>query len=279
MIINRKTLSSTIIFSLQFSVLILLSACSSVDPYQKVDLIYAKKAAPYHVVQEGETVQSIASKYSMDESEFISINKLTSPYELIPGQRLIVHVKSSDTSMPNEGGGVNVQETSETKESSEKQEINDQNNASETKENDESSQKNINEEAKVENKESVKSLRWPVYGRVVKKYGDQKNAQFSKGISISAPEGTPVYAAKKGVVLKSNVKLDGFGKTVVIQHEDDTLTVYSHLKICLVKVDQNVTTKTVIGRVGKTGGIKKPELHFQLRNAHKKPVNPLSKLG
>lgn len=266
------------------SFLFYLAGCSSVDPYQKVEVIYGRRATPYYTVEEGDTVQSVSSKYAMDEAEFIEINKLSSPFELIPGQKLLVHPKaiSKDGKNASSSDEVYVSQTEEKpklneekKDEHQDHQVQNSDVADQASSDDEKTTDDDSQQKKTSDK---KHLKWPVHGRVVKKYGDNKNGQFSKGISISAPEGTPVYPAKDGVVLKSNVDLEGFGKTVVVQHDDGMMTVYSHLKLCIAKQGSKVTTKTVIGRVGKTGGIKKPELHFQLRDKNKESLNPLSYL-
>lgn len=260
-----------------FSFAIILSSCTSNDPDVKAEIIYARKPTPYYTVKETDTIQSICSKYKMNEDDFVATNHLTAPFDLIPGQKVIIYPKGMETSnkintFESDGISVSNEEPSLVESSTLTNE--NKNTEEDTiKNNDEGSDNKKEPEEKPV--ESNKKYKWPVRGKVVKRFGDAKNGQFSKGISIAAPEGTPVYAAEEGVVLKSNVILDGFGKTVVIQHNDQSLSVYSHLKICLAKVGQKVNVKTVIGRVGKTGGIKKPELHFQLRNATKEPVNPM----
>jgi lipoprotein NlpD len=263
-----------------------LCSCSSVDTHQKADIIYARRLSPYYTVEAGDTVASIAKKYDMEESQFIEINKLSMPYELIPGQKVIVHPKvdklSSTPTKVTESDGVVI---SQNLEAEKKPLENEPKSANEAEKDKVDGNGKLEVPHEYDEKESTPTeaikngLKWPVYGKIVKKFGDKKNGQFSNGISISAPEGTPVYPAKSGTVTKSDVDLAGFGKTIVVHHDDGMMTIYSHLKICQAKVGQKVTAKTVIGRVGKTGGIKKPELHFQVRSENKEPINPQKLLG
>lgn len=284
---QKKMISNNIYKSLSVFLSLYLCSCSS-DTHQKADIIYARRLSPYYTVEVGDTVQSVSKKYDMNEDQFVQINKLSTPYELIPGQKVIVNLKVDKLVSTNiavtESDGVTITQNVDVKDEKKTLEENDKAVDGQEKDKAESGEK-LESSHEHDEKESTPSepsksgLKWPVYGKIVKKFGDKKNGQFSNGISISAPEGTPVYAAKVGTVTKSDVDLAGFGKTIVVHHEDGTMTIYSHLKSCLAKAGQKVTAKTVIGRVGKTGGIKKPELHFQVRSANKEPINPQKFLG
>lgn len=267
---------------------LLLIGCSGDD--EKAEVIYARKPTPYHTIKAGETVQSVASEYGMTVQEFIEINALITPYELIPGQRVIVHSKPK-TSRKNvfESDGISVMNQDVTPETkldpsgfTKTQTPKDQEtinkDGEETAFKDDESLKNKAEQQEDDHQaadESKHAYAWPVKGKVVRKFGEKAGTEVSEGISISAPEGTPVYAAAEGTVLKSNVEIKGFGKAIVIEHADGKKTVYLHLKVCNAKTGQKVDQKTIIGRVGKTGGLKKPQLHFQVRGNGKKAIDPL----
>lgn len=265
----------------------MLPSCTSTKDSSAVKFVYARKPNPYYTVQEAETVDMIAKKFSMTEEEFINVNRMTAPYDLIPGQKVIVFPKNGMQGTQGqagenfEAGGVEVSANSETDVSTglklgdstpavgDEQEIRDF-----SAEKPQGNTK-MGEEATL----AQGRYHWPVKGKVTKKIKTGPNGNISGGINISAPEGTPVYAASKGTIVKSDVNVQGFGKTVIVKHLDGTMSVYSHLKSCTAKAGQSVDTKTIIGRVGKTGGLKKPELHFQLRGANKKYIDPLSILG
>lgn len=86
-----------------------------------------------------------------------------------------------------------------------------------------------------------------------------------KGIDFAAPIGKSVYACKSGVA--SNVYYnDGtFGNYIILSHNNGYTSVYAHLSKILVKRGESVTTRQVIGQVGKTGMVTGPHLHFELR--------------
>ena len=92
-------------------------------------------------------------------------------------------------------------------------------------------------------------------------------------IDWKMPEGTLVYAARSGLVVKvkddsntggSNVKYDAFNNFVLIRHDDGTLGHYCHLKKggCLVKPGQRVISGEPIAHSGNTGFSSGPHLHF-----------------
>jgi murein DD-endopeptidase MepM/ murein hydrolase activator NlpD len=107
------------------------------------------------------------------------------------------------------------------------------------------------------------------------------NGEFShKGSNLYAidwqmPEGTCVYAARGGLVVKvkddsstggSSMKFDPFNNYVLIRHEDGTLGHYCHLQKSgvVVKPGQSVQTGQLIAHSGNTGFSSGPHLHFSV---------------
>ena len=96
--------------------------------------------------------------------------------------------------------------------------------------------------------------------------GDQR---FHAGTDIGAPLGTPVVAVQAGRVAVSEF-LRGYGKTVVLEHEDGTKTVmaqslYAHMSELLVQPGDWIEQGEVIGLVGSTGNSTGPHLHFEFQ--------------
>lgn len=93
------------------------------------------------------------------------------------------------------------------------------------------------------------------------------------GIDLKAETGTDVYATAGGIVVKVQ-RSRGYGNVIKIQHDNEYLTVYAHLKSFNVKVNQKVSKGDVIGYVGNTGLSTAPHLHYEVRK-NEEPINPI----
>jgi murein DD-endopeptidase MepM/ murein hydrolase activator NlpD len=89
--------------------------------------------------------------------------------------------------------------------------------------------------------------------------------RFHSGIDIGAPSGTPVVATAAGTVISAGWN-GGYGKAIVIQHNDVQQTLYGHLSEISVQPGQQLNQGTVIGLVGSTGNSTGPHLHFESRS-------------
>lgn len=106
---------------------------------------------------------------------------------------------------------------------------------------------------------------WPLrVGKVTSLFGTRKR-DFHEGLDIRANRGTPIYAARDGVVIYSARRIRGYGNMIVIKHEDSFATVYAHNRKNLVKRGTRVTQGQILGYVGATGKATGPHLHFEIR--------------
>jgi murein DD-endopeptidase MepM/ murein hydrolase activator NlpD len=121
----------------------------------------------------------------------------------------------------------------------------------------------------------IGKYRWPVRGAVIAAYGQNVDGVRNPGIDISVPEGTPIKAAENGVVIYSGSGLKDLGNTVLIRHEDGTVTVYGNAQSLNVKRGDKVTRGEVIAASGMTGGANRPKLHFEVRQ-NAAAVNPMT---
>jgi murein DD-endopeptidase MepM/ murein hydrolase activator NlpD len=121
-------------------------------------------------------------------------------------------------------------------------------------------------------------LSWPVQGRVLAGYGVGSGGAHNDGINIAAPRGAPVRAVEGGVVAYAGNELRGYGNLVLVKHPDGFITAYAHCEELLVKRGEKVSRGQVIAKVGATGGVGEPQLHFELRRG-KKAVDPREILG
>lgn len=92
--------------------------------------------------------------------------------------------------------------------------------------------------------------------------------KFHKGIDISRPPGTEVFAWSDGVISRSGW-LRGYGLTVDVTHADGMKTRYAHLMRTTVKKGQKIAKGQIVGRVGDTGRTTGPNLHFEVAVAGK----------
>jgi len=118
---------------------------------------------------------------------------------------------------------------------------------------------------------------WPVRGRVIAVFGSGPGGTHNDGINIAAPFGTTVSAAENGVVAYAGDDLKGFGNLLLIKHPGNWVSAYAHNDVLLVKRGDHVRRGQAVARVGNTGGVGFPQLHFELRDGIK-PVDPLDHL-
>jgi murein DD-endopeptidase MepM/ murein hydrolase activator NlpD len=139
---------------------------------------------------------------------------------------------------------------------------------------------------------SRKDLRWlalaslevkngfikPTTGRFADAYGRRVHpisgkVIFHEGVDLAPGWGARVVASQSGQVRFANIRA-GYGRTIILDHGNGIATWYAHLDKILVKPQQRVKQGQLIGRVGNTGKVTGPHLHFEVR-LKGKPQNPL----
>lgn len=120
---------------------------------------------------------------------------------------------------------------------------------------------------------------WPVRGEVLSPFGQLGPGLRNDGLNLSASAGSPVRAAAGGEVVYAGNAVPGYGNLVLIKHSDGWVTAYGHLDTVSVRMRDRVTQGQQIGTVGQTGGVDRPQLHFEIRYAPStrdkaRPVDP-----
>jgi len=115
---------------------------------------------------------------------------------------------------------------------------------------------------------------WPVRGHVLEGFGAGHGGTQNDGINIAARAGAPVYAAASGEVVYVGNELRGYGNLVLLKHEGGYITAYAHNAAILVRKGEHVVRGQTIARVGKTGEVGSPQLHFEIRQG-RNPVDPV----
>ncbi|MEZ5892123.1 MAG: M23 family metallopeptidase [Parvularculaceae bacterium] len=119
---------------------------------------------------------------------------------------------------------------------------------------------------------------WPVHGQVVSAYGSGILGRRNDGVNIAAPLGAGVRAAADGTVVYRGAELEGFGNLLLIKHADGFVTAYAHNDAMLVKKGDVVRKGQVIAKVGQTGAVTTPQLHFEIRQ-ELQTIDPVALLG
>ena len=125
---------------------------------------------------------------------------------------------------------------------------------------------------------ALPSFRWPVRGKVMTAYGAKTNGKANDGINVAVPEGTPVKAAEDGVVAYSGNELKGYGNLVLVRHSNGYVTAYAHASELMVKRGDTIKRGQVIAKSGQSGEVGSPQLHFEIRKGSS-PVDPMQFLN
>ena len=255
-----------------------LQAPYAVTPGQRLVLPLAR----YHIVQRGDTLYGIARKYGVDMRSIVQANDIAPPYGIAVGQKL---------ALPAVGQPAAVAATNPAGASTDRPSVATTAlppaapepappspapaSPAETA--------SLPPEAPPATPESAPlpseggRFLWPVRGRVLVAFGPRGGGLHNDGINIAAREGTPIRAAADGVVAYAGNELQGFGNLLLIRHSGDVMTAYAHASTILVKRGESVRRGQVIARVGRTGNVSSPQLHFEVRR-HDKPVDPMGYL-
>lgn len=208
-----------------------------------------------HIVQKGDTLYSIAWRYGLDHGRLAQINRIRKPYTIYAGQRLKL-------------AGVPARLSSKSKASSDKPAAKKS-----------AAPKTVYSAKPVSKPKpaftaSRLAWAWPVNGRVISKFS--LSGSVNKGIDIEAKAGTQVKAAEAGSVVYAGGNLRGYGKLVIIKHDDAFLSAYGNNESLLVKEGETVTKGQAIAQVG-ANDAKVEMLHFEIRRQGR-PEDPVRHL-
>ena len=121
------------------------------------------------------------------------------------------------------------------------------------------------------------ALAWPVEGKVVERFGKQRNPKFStftinNGIRIEAAPGTQVRAVFGGTVLFSQW-FKGYGNLIILDHGNRVFTLYGNVKTPALAVGDRITTGQPIAGVAESEDATSGHLYFEIRQDNR-PEDP-----
>ena len=210
----------------------------------------------YHEVQVGQTLWSIARAYGVQVQTLARANRIadiTSVYAgqtlYIPGATQLRQVSSRCPCVP-ESSPPSTKSILLFSRSSKRSDTT----------RTESPHSSYTKEVPLENANFV----WPIQGQVSRGF-EQDATRRHDGIDIAAPQGVPIRAAASGEVMFSGWGPGGYGKTVILQHRAELVTIYAHNDENLVQVGQHVQQGESIATVGQTGRATGSHLHFEVR--------------
>lgn len=203
---------------------------------------------------------SIAWRYGRDYKELASANNIKPPYVIKLGQRIRLDLRGTVSTAPRKKVTPAYKKKTPPKK---------------TTRNYASSRGNKKPTTSTKSK-SVKGVNWhwPHLGRVIARYSSTGND--NKGIDIAGKLGDSVVSAASGEVVYAGSGLLGYGKLIIINHNEHYLSAYAHNDQILVKEGQKIKQGQKIAEMGNTG-TNRIKLHFEIRRRGK-PVNPLNYL-
>jgi murein DD-endopeptidase MepM/ murein hydrolase activator NlpD len=124
---------------------------------------------------------------------------------------------------------------------------------------------------------------WPVVGRISGVFGSQRilngiPKRPHYGVDIAAPDGTPIKAPAPGMVTLVHTDMFYTGGTINLDHGHGLTTIYTHMSEVMVAEGQHVNKGEVIGKVGATGRVTGPHLHWGM-NWFKSRLDPALLVG
>lgn len=249
------------------SITLVLIGCSANSPAPVLDKSRANIKRPQaHIVIPGDTLFSIAWRYGLKYEKLAEHNGIKAPYIIRPTQ--VIRLDVAGTELP-----LVIPPPAKTGAHSHSSSIKPISPSGSTRNG--SSQKKQTpigrNNLKAEQSWGAPEWRWPVTGPLLSSF--QSNSGLNKGIDIGGKLGEPVLAAASGKVVYSGSGLRGYGKLLIVKHNETFLSAYAHNSVLRVKEGDIVKAGQVIAEMGSTG-TDRVKLHFEIRRDGT-PVDPL----
>lgn len=274
-----------------FGVLLLalgIVACSTPHEPAPVENVYrgptfhnyerASLSGDIYEVQRGDTLYTIAFRANQDLRDIAQINNLSAPYTILVGQRLRLSPQVERTAATNNRTNNSItNDTNVIRESVAPSQSREYGNTSEA---DKSEVKQApasavprpvvsrpvvsRPEAEPQRTTENNDVRWqwPHSGALARRFSNYEVG--GKGIEFNGSRGDPVVAAAAGRVVYVGSALRGYGRLIILKHNDDFITAYGHNDNLLVQEQEWVAAGQQIATMGSSGR-DDVRLRFELR--------------
>ena len=243
-----------------------LGGCGGAPSIPVIDKSPDRVIPPTDVVQDQDSIYTIAWRYGLDYKNIAKWNGLTKPYKLTRGQvlrlqggRQIPPANNSTQRPPNKSPNKSPNKAP---------------NNPANKPNKPSQQPSRAKPNRTGNTAAAKppaagDWNWPAKGKVIDKF----SSGGANGIKIAGAGGSPIRATAAGEVVYAGEGLRGYGKLIIVKHSPDYLSAYAHNRAIMVAEGDRVNSGQQIARMGASGA-DRIMLHFEIRK-NGKPVDPL----
>lgn len=243
--------------------------CSTNSPAPVLDKSRIGINRPHtHIVSPGDTLFSIAWRYGLKYEALAEHNRIRAPYVIRPSQIIRLDVLAPNVTSLNKPPAKTAGNTQKPLAKAPPKLLSQQ-----TK----TSARPIKQTppvvmAQQKNQSSGAPIwRWPASGALLSSF--QSNSGLNKGIDIGGKLGEPVLAAAAGKVVYSGSGLRGYGKLLIVKHNETFLSAYAHNNVLRVKEGDFVKAGQVIAEMG-ASGTDRVKLHFEIRRDGT-PIDPM----
>ena len=246
---------------------LLLQGCggqTSLAPVSNHVRATKQASSTIHKVRKGETLYSIAFLHGKDYRSLARWNGIRKPFTIFVGQKIRLKGSKKRVVSSSKWGKSSKVMKKTSKNTIKKSSNKLKKNTKPVKNRPSNSSKSGLVTGKIK-------WQWPSKGMIIKKFS--KKSATQKGLDISGRLGQTIRASAAGRIVYSGSGLRGYGRLIIVKHNERFLSAYAHNRKLFVKEGQAVKQGQKIAEMGRSG-TDRVKLHFEIRNDGN-PVDPL----